>query len=190
MEGDFQSEIFFAHLPYRSRNSIGIKKRLGLNRISAKFDAETGWQNQMLIKLDEQELDELWQRNSFKINSDGIAGLVIGSDPLKFDQRLTTAIKKVLDNFDYERWLRVVNCAKKVGNSQSELKAPTSLVFDVLGSHIRELNSCYTSEIHIALAERDKAVAERDKAVAERDSVLKSTIWKITKPYRKLRNLF
>ena len=39
-------------------------------------------------------------------------------------------------------------------------------------------------------AERDSAVAERDSAVAERDSVLNSTIWKITKPYRKLRSLF
>jgi len=36
----------------------------------------------------------------------------------------------------------------------------------------------------------DRAIAERDRAIAERDSVLNSTIWKITKPYRKLRKLF
>jgi hypothetical protein len=41
-----------------------------------------------------------------------------------------------------------------------------------------------------AVAERDNAVAERDNAVAERDIVLHSTIWKLTKPYRKLRRLF
>jgi FkbM family methyltransferase len=41
-----------------------------------------------------------------------------------------------------------------------------------------------------AVAERDSAVAERDSAVAERDSVLNSTIWKLFKPYRKLRNIF
>jgi hypothetical protein len=41
-----------------------------------------------------------------------------------------------------------------------------------------------------AIAERDSALAERDSALAERDSVLNSTIWKITRPYRKLRNLF
>jgi hypothetical protein len=32
--------------------------------------------------------------------------------------------------------------------------------------------------------------AERDSAVAERDSVLDSAIWKLFKPYRKLRNIF
>jgi hypothetical protein len=36
----------------------------------------------------------------------------------------------------------------------------------------------------------DRAVAERDRAVAERDSVFNSTVWKLTKPYRKLRSLF
>ena len=41
-----------------------------------------------------------------------------------------------------------------------------------------------------AVAERDSAVAERDSAVAERDSILNSTIWRISKPYRKLKNLF
>jgi FkbM family methyltransferase len=41
-----------------------------------------------------------------------------------------------------------------------------------------------------AIAERDRAIAERDRAIAERDSVINSTIWKITKPYRKLRSLF
>jgi len=41
-----------------------------------------------------------------------------------------------------------------------------------------------------AVAEHDSAVAERDSAVAERDSVLNSTIWKMFKPYRKLRNIF
>ena len=46
------------------------------------------------------------------------------------------------------------------------------------------------AELKNALAERDSAVAERDSAVAERDNVLNSTIWKITKPYRKLRSLF
>jgi len=38
--------------------------------------------------------------------------------------------------------------------------------------------------------ERDRAVAERDRAVAERDRIVNSTIWKLTKPYRKLRGLF
>jgi len=41
-----------------------------------------------------------------------------------------------------------------------------------------------------AVAERDSVVAERDSAVAERDSVLNSKIWKLTKPYRKLRSFF
>jgi hypothetical protein len=41
-----------------------------------------------------------------------------------------------------------------------------------------------------AVAERDSAVAERDSAVAERDSAVNSTIWKLFKPYRKLRNIF
>jgi hypothetical protein len=39
-----------------------------------------------------------------------------------------------------------------------------------------------------ALAERDSALAERDSALAERDSVLNSTIWKIFKPYRILKD--
>ncbi len=47
-----------------------------------------------------------------------------------------------------------------------------------------------TRERDNAVAERDNAVAERDNAVAERDIVLHSTIWKLTKPYRKLRRLF
>ena len=38
-----------------------------------------------------------------------------------------------------------------------------------------------------AIAERDSAIAERDSAIAERDQVLNSTIWKVSKPYRKIR---
>jgi hypothetical protein len=41
-----------------------------------------------------------------------------------------------------------------------------------------------------AVAERDSAVAERDSAVAERNLVLNSTIWRISSPYRKVKNLF
>ena len=40
-----------------------------------------------------------------------------------------------------------------------------------------------------AIAERDSAIAERDSAIAERDSVLNSTIWRISKSYRSIRNL-
>ena len=40
-----------------------------------------------------------------------------------------------------------------------------------------------------AIAERDSAIAERDSAIAERDSVLNSTIWKLSKSYRWIRNL-
>ncbi len=39
-----------------------------------------------------------------------------------------------------------------------------------------------------ALAERDSALAERDSALAERDGVLNSTVWKIFKPYRMLKD--
>jgi hypothetical protein len=39
-----------------------------------------------------------------------------------------------------------------------------------------------------ALAERDSALAERDSALAERNSVLNSTIWKIFRPYRMLKD--
>jgi hypothetical protein len=39
-----------------------------------------------------------------------------------------------------------------------------------------------------AIAERDSAIAERDSAIAERDSVLNSTIWKLSKSYRWIRN--
>jgi hypothetical protein len=33
-------------------------------------------------------------------------------------------------------------------------------------------------------------VAERDAVVAERDAVVNSTIWKLFKPYRNLKNWF
>jgi hypothetical protein len=56
-------------------------------------------------------------------------------------------------------------------------------------SAIAERDSA-VAERDSAVAERDSAVAERDSAVAERDSVLNSTIWKLFKPYRKLRNIF
>ena len=52
------------------------------------------------------------------------------------------------------------------------------------------IQSFRDKSIDTILAERDLAIAERDSAVAERDNVLNSTIWKITKPYRKLRSLF
>jgi hypothetical protein len=41
-----------------------------------------------------------------------------------------------------------------------------------------------------AVAERDSAVAERDSAVAERDAILNSTVWRILRPYRKLRDQY
>jgi hypothetical protein len=41
-----------------------------------------------------------------------------------------------------------------------------------------------------AVAERDRAVAERDSAVAERNLILKSTIWAVFSPYRKVKKLF
>ncbi len=50
-----------------------------------------------------------------------------------------------------------------------------------------ELDSAL-AERDSALAERDSALAERDSALAERDGVLNSTIWKIFKPYRMLKD--
>jgi hypothetical protein len=43
------------------------------------------------------------------------------------------------------------------------------------------------SERDSALSERDSALSERDSALSERDLILKSTIWKATKTYRKLK---
>jgi hypothetical protein len=85
----------------------------------------------------------------------------------------------------------------------SSLKTPPRMPFDeclknsILGgielaerdSALAERDSAL-AERDSALAERDSALAERDSALAERDSVLNSTIWKLTKPYRKLRSLF
>ena len=36
----------------------------------------------------------------------------------------------------------------------------------------------------------DNSIAERDRAIAERDKILNSTIWKVSRPYRWLRNQF
>jgi hypothetical protein len=60
--------------------------------------------------------------------------------------------------------------------------------FRMRDSAVAERDSA-VAERDRAVAERDRAVAERDRAVAERDSVLNSTIWKLTKPYRKFRGL-
>jgi hypothetical protein len=57
----------------------------------------------------------------------------------------------------------------------------------LLESAIAERDSAI-AERDSAIAERDSAIAERDSAIAERDSVLNSTIWKLSKSYRWIRN--
>jgi hypothetical protein len=218
MEGDSQGNLFIAHLPYRSRNSMIVKVRGGQNLIRAQFQEDTGWQNQMLVGFNEDELDEIWSRNSFERGLDGSVRLAKGSDQLEFDERLALAIKNVLHTFDYEHWMLLVDQTKNDEHTKFQLGVDVSLIFDVFGKHMRELKSSYAFKSHTAVAERDRAVAERDRAVterdravaerdravaerdravaerdravAERDRVFDSMIWKITKPYRKLRSLF
>jgi len=46
------------------------------------------------------------------------------------------------------------------------------------------------SEIENLNTERDIALAERDIALAEREKIITSTIWRVSKPYRWMRNRF
>jgi hypothetical protein len=76
--------------------------------------------------------------------------------------------------------------SSRAGQKFSSLAERDSAVAE-RDSAVAERDSA-VAERDSAVAERDSAVAERDSAVAERDSVLNSTIWNLTKPYRKFRN--
>jgi predicted O-methyltransferase YrrM len=56
--------------------------------------------------------------------------------------------------------------------------------FRIRDSAISERDSAI-SERDSAISERDSAISERDSAISERDLIMKSTIWKLTGPYRK-----
>jgi hypothetical protein len=63
-----------------------------------------------------------------------------------------------------------------------------SISDDVIQNSRNFLLESAIAERDSAIAERDSAIAERDSAIAERDSVLNSTIWKLSKSYRWIRN--
>ncbi len=64
-----------------------------------------------------------------------------------------------------------------------------SISDDVIQNSRNFLDISAIAERDSAIAERDSAIAERDSAIAERDSILNSTIWRISKSYRSIRNL-
>jgi hypothetical protein len=65
-----------------------------------------------------------------------------------------------------------------------------SISDDVIQNSGNFLSHSAIVERDSAIVERDSAIVERDSAIVERDSVLNSKIWKLTKPYRKLRSFF
>ncbi len=134
--------------------------------------------NSRCIKSADQIVSELLQ---FESRNPYLLSYVTEEDRLSFNLR--TKIEGLLGRFDFSKKFPTL----------ADLETESVAVFRGNLDSIRRsiVNEYVTSIKHnSAVVERDSAVAERDRAVAERDSVLSSSIWRLFKPYRKLKDKF
>jgi hypothetical protein len=62
--------VVVRHLSLPCRNQLDGKRELGLARVAAGFSADTGWQNQRLAYMSDDELDAYWNNNSWHLSDD------------------------------------------------------------------------------------------------------------------------
>jgi hypothetical protein len=129
-------------------------------------------------KSAQQIVSELLQ---FESQNPYILGYVTDEDRVNFN--LQTKIEGLFSRLDFSMKLPFLAHVEP-----KSLEVFRGSLDSIRRSIVNEFNM--SVNYSIALAERDSAVAQRDSAVAQRDSVLNSTIWKLFKPYRKLRNIF
>lgn len=90
-------ELVIRHIPFRSRESLELKKNLGERRRSAGFSPEVGFQNRRLAESDSINLDEYWRKNSY-IDSDGEVSTTDKSGYLQLlrDDGIITIHKRII----------------------------------------------------------------------------------------------
>ncbi len=62
--------IVVRHLTLSSRDDLAFKREHGLRRIQAGFAPDTGWQLQRLAYMTDQDLDDYWDNNSWRLSED------------------------------------------------------------------------------------------------------------------------
>jgi len=148
------------------------------------IDAMECWMENVLrySRRDQLSILVALQKNSFrnlKINSIDNHGSQFHTWPIGQNSRsqkyLTHYFDKVLE--------------QKLSTILSERDAISALLERAV-LEAKDVRDAAVAARNSAVAERNSAVAERDSAVAERDKVLNSTIWKLFKPYRKLKDIF